>query len=68
MLNRPPWTTAPLTGPAAGTIEVFMDEASASIVKVVVEQCVKHCCLRRSRYCMLKALSSVSMTYSSVAL
>ena len=36
MLNRPPWSTAPLKGPAAGNIEVFMKEASASAVKVVV--------------------------------
>ena len=36
ILNCPSWNTAPLKGPAAGNTEVFMNEASASAVKVVV--------------------------------
>ena len=36
MWNCPPWNTAPLKGPAAGNIEVFMNESSALAVKVVV--------------------------------
>ena len=36
MLNCPPCNTAPLKGPAVGIIEVFMNEASALAVKVVV--------------------------------
>ena len=36
MLNCSSWNTAPLKGPAARNIEVFLNEASASAVKVVV--------------------------------
>ena len=36
MLNNLPWNTVLLKGPAAGNIEVFIREASASAVKVVV--------------------------------
>ena len=53
---------APLKGSAAGNIEVFTNEASAL---VAVHEALS---LHHSQHCMLKALSSVSMTYSSVAL
>ena len=36
MLNCSSWNTAPLKGPAARNIEGFLNEASASAVKVVV--------------------------------
>ena len=45
-----------------------MNEASALAVKVVVAEMREACSLRRLRHCMLKALSSASMTYSSAAI
>ena len=45
ILNCPPWNTDPLKGPAAGNIEVFINEASASAVKVVVVAAVREALL-----------------------
>ena len=65
MLNCPPWNMAPLKGSAAGNIEVFINKASALVVVAAVHEALS---LHHSQHCMLKALSLVSMTYSSVAL
>ena len=65
MLNCPPWNMAPLKGSDAGNIEVFINEASALVVIAAVHEALS---LHHSQHCMLKALSSVSMIYSSVAL
>ena len=58
-------TMAPLKASAVGNNEVFINEASALVVVAAVHEASS---LHHSQHCMLKALSSVSITYSSVAL